>query len=684
MRQSIKKALLKSYRITKTVKNRLYELLFYRSNMERTIEELKERLNWFIEHSEITALKPATGYLRNKQLDLIDFANHFFDDISTLDLHPFLIGGNLIGAYRHHGYVPWDDDLDFGLIRSEYDTLIDYCRNHYIVEIHKGKWSEYSQDIHMARVDRLVRQHPNEYILDIWVDQLQIMRGTSCIDRLAIDFWAYDYYSDSYSIKDHMTYLKELSVKKREIDYVDKIVAFLREERSRNSMISQIPTKNIFPGIDNVEGYLRVDRTHNWLYTDGLYPLQKVSYENTSYYAPCDIENWLDYEYPDYMSYPSDAGKMPHEEYKEAFINKYLPTVEFFLIDAFEIYHFLPLYYFFEKNGIFSSFVAQPSDNNASMSWFDFNTAIEILETNGVRYKKKPNYHVDYVFTTQDEYLIDKYKGKKIHLCYGMALTSYSFCESERSIHKFDLKLVHGNCAYASVRAKSQSLDMLVIGYPRYSSWGKRIKYLYDKSEKLQIILNKNTQNKPVLLYFPTWDTASSIEMYADEFKKIKNNFFIITKAHHCTYRLDSEKTRKKILYDISDIVLEGNFSLEEAASLGNMAVCDAISGSATEVPYINSDIKLILLFSPLSEKNKYKDFIKDYAVCVENKKDLIDAIYSIKDLDPKQQSRNSLMKELYSDDCDMGLLHLKKYILDSIGGKKGENQIGKTKHKLR
>lgn len=342
--------------------------------------------------------------------------------------------------------------------------------------------------------------------------------------------------------------------------------------------------------------------------------------------------------------------------------NKKEYQVEFYLIDAFEIYHYLPVYNYLRSVGITCCFVAEPQKRNSSKNWFNYDEAIKILKYNKAEFKRKANYDAPCVITTQDERLVHNYKNKKVNLCYGYSLQTGNFLETEESIAGFDLVLVHGRMGEGEVKKIDENMKTIKVGYPRYSDWGKFSKYMADNTEKIEEIKRKNVDNKPVLVYFPTWYIRASIDPFYEEFMKLKDKYFIITKVHHCTYRIWRERERLEKLRNLSDVLLEGNFSFKEAASMGDLAVVDAISGAGTEVPFASKNIKLVLLYSGVEEENRFRDCIDDFAVCAKKPEELSEALSQVDESDKKLESRLRILDEMY-DNSGTGLEEFGKYI---------------------
>lgn len=68
-------------------------------------------------------MKPITDKqeLRDIQLDILDWVADF---CNSHNLRYFLSSGTLLGAIRHKGYIPWDDDIDLYMPRKDYNDFV--------------------------------------------------------------------------------------------------------------------------------------------------------------------------------------------------------------------------------------------------------------------------------------------------------------------------------------------------------------------------------------------------------------------------------------------------------------------------------------------------------------------------------------------------------------------------------
>lgn len=277
-------------------------------------QNLEEQLTCLKALSDITELKPARGYLSYVQEESVRIAKMIFEDVQELNIKPFVIAGTLLGFYRHKGFVPWDDDLDFGLFRNDYDKLLAYGKTHYIYMERKASFDE--EDDKLTK--RVFSEHPNEFIMFVSPNCMQIGYGRSEIEARKIDFFSYDYYEDNARLEDHKKLIEEC----RDRRYTERGNAFAIDCRNRRAAVCE-ESHVVFWGLDNMDSY--VYEEDDWFPADMIQPLKEICFEGLRCYAPNKPEEMLKLFYGDYMSYPDDlTGRHLTENASARFRKNYL------------------------------------------------------------------------------------------------------------------------------------------------------------------------------------------------------------------------------------------------------------------------------------------------------------------------------------------------------------------------
>jgi len=98
----------------------------------------------------------------------------------------FLTGGSLLGAIRHKGFIPWDDDLDVGMLRSEYEKFVELAVPELPYDIF---FQTPETDIHFASCGRVEAKLKDKYSSYVATEELKHKKHHL---GLQLDIFVYD------------------------------------------------------------------------------------------------------------------------------------------------------------------------------------------------------------------------------------------------------------------------------------------------------------------------------------------------------------------------------------------------------------------------------------------------------------------------------------------------------------
>ena len=290
-------------------------------------------------HKYINKLAPHSPYLhafsdeelRRLQLNIL---NIYLDIQSFCDKHHLcvmLAYGSALGAVRHKGFIPWDDDIDVLMPREDYEFLI----QHFEEEYGSKYWavSPLNTDRCTCYFGKIISKQTvykgigasddglNGTFVDIFPIEnfpLKTIKLRKMID-LGLKFVG----SCLLSYKDHSLHYKEMMKQDKEAYLSYKIRRFIGFFFSFISYRKWALLYDKFVHCPVKTGkYHDPTGDYRWLgYEESiLFPPKKTVFEGHLVYVPNQVDNYLVSEFgSDYMVLPPENKRIRHyaEEFKE-------------------------------------------------------------------------------------------------------------------------------------------------------------------------------------------------------------------------------------------------------------------------------------------------------------------------------------------------------------------------------
>ncbi|WP_392536548.1 phosphorylcholine transferase LicD [Legionella sp. 227] len=252
------------------------------------------------------------GRLRQAQLKMLTMLEVVDAICRKHGLDYWLDAGTLLGAVRHQGFIPWDDDVDIAMPRASYEQFLRVAPS----EIPSWMWL---QTIHsdpgyfnMAtplkirdRASRFIEKHEkgNEpYVQGIFIDVF-------VYDRMPVDpkqRKRYKFYAKKLS---RLLSTKYSKVKIGHYPTLYKLIAsFFPKPLLEWSLQKIIHQANASHSPYIGRGYNCVGK--NLIKKEEIYPLQRVSFETKEFNIPRNAEAFLIQQYGDYLQLPPEEQRV--------------------------------------------------------------------------------------------------------------------------------------------------------------------------------------------------------------------------------------------------------------------------------------------------------------------------------------------------------------------------------------